>query len=571
MSARRKRWVLREPAPPEFVAELAYSPIVSNLLYQRDMRDKQAAEEFLHSDYRTGLHDPFLMKDMDIASARIARAIKNGEPMAVYGDYDTDGVTAVALLMQAIPAMGGNLRPYIPHRVREGYGLNREAVERLANEGISLLITVDCGISNVAEVARARELGIDVVVTDHHSPPEELPQANAVVNPKQKNCSYPYNQLVGVGIAYKLVQAIVRQGIRLPLRGRDLLDVVAVGTVTDMGPLTGENRVLVKHGLEALNATTRPGLRALINASGLTMGKIKASDIGFGLGPRINAAGRLDDATRSYDLLLAEDLASAEKLAFELNRANRQRQDLTKEVQEHAKALAESDGTLENRIIIIAGEDYPAGVVGLVAGRLVEEWGRPVLILERKADVSVGSARSVSGFNIIEALRRCGDLFVRYGGHSMAAGFTIENAKLPELNRRLQAIAAEELSDEMLVPKLEIDLEIPLSEVSWELIQLLATLEPYGQANPQPVFMSRNLRVVSAQATGADKQHLSMMVNDGSDKPPFKAIAFRLGHLAPALARYPYIDLAYHVEEREWNGERSIQLNVRDFRRATQA
>lgn len=571
MSARRKHWVLREPAPPEFVAELVYSPIVSNLLYQRDMRDKRAAEEFLYSDYRTGLHDPFLMKDMDIASARIARAIKNGESMAVYGDYDTDGVTAVALLMQAIPAMGGKLRPYIPHRVREGYGLNHEAVERLANEGTSLLITVDCGISNVTEVARARELGLDVVVTDHHSPPEEVPQANAVVNPKQKNCSYPYDQLVGVGIAYKLVQALVRQGIRLPLRGRDLLDVVAVGTVTDMGPLTGENRVLVKHGLEALNATSRPGLRALINASGLTLGKIKASDIGFGLGPRINAAGRLDDATRSYDLLLAEDFASAERLAFELNQANRQRQDLTKEVQEHAKALAESDGTLENRIIVIAGEDYPAGVVGLVAGRLVEEWGRPVLILERKEEVSVGSARSVRGFNIIEALRRCGDLFVRYGGHSMAAGFTIENAKLPELNRRLQAIAAEELSDDMLVPKLEIDLEIPLSDISWDLVKLLGTLEPYGQANPQPVFMSRNLRVVSAQTSGADKQHLSMRVSDGSDNPPFKAIAFRLGHLAPALARYPYIDLAYHIEEREWNGERSIQLNVRDFRRASQA
>jgi single-stranded-DNA-specific exonuclease len=569
MSARRKRWVLREPAPPEFVAELAYSPIVSNLLYQRDIRDKQTAEEFLHSDYRTGLHDPFLMKDMDVASARIARAIENGESMAVYGDYDTDGVTAVALLMQAIPAMGGKLRPYIPHRVREGYGLNREAIESLANDGISLLITVDCGISNLAEVAYARELGLDVIVTDHHSPPEEVPNANAVVNPKQKDCSYPYDQLVGVGIAYKLVQAIVRQGLRLPLRGRDLLDVVAVGTVTDMGPLTGENRVLVKHGLDALNSTSRPGLRALINASGLTQGKIKASDIGFGLGPRINAAGRLDDATRSYDLLLAENFASAEKLASELNQANRQRQDLTKEVQESAKAFAESDGSVENRIIVIAGEDYPAGVVGLVAGRLVEEWGRPVLILERKEEVAVGSARSVRGFNIIEALRRCDDLFVRYGGHSMAAGFTIENAKLPELNQRLQEIAAEQLDDDMLVPKLEIDMEIALSDINWDLVHLLETLEPYGQANPQPVFMSRNLHVVSVQTRGADKQHLSMTISDGSNNPPFKAIAFRLGHLAPALNRHPYIDLAYHIEEREWNGERSIQLNVRDFRRAS--
>lgn len=568
MSARRKRWVLRDPAPTDFIDALDYPPVVATLLYQRGQRDAAGMREFLESDYRTGLHDPLQMKGMAEASARIASAISSGEPMAVYGDYDTDGVTAVALLMQAIPAMGGNLRPYIPHRVREGYGLNSEAVERLAAEGTSLLITVDCGISNAKEVAEARARGLDVIVTDHHTPPAVLPEALAVVNPKQPGCGYPYQQLVGVGIAYKLVQALVRQGLRLPLRGRDLLDVVAVGTVTDMGPLTGENRVLVKHGLDALNTTTRPGLRALINAAGLTQGRIKASDIGFGLGPRINAAGRLDDATRSYDLLLADDLASAEQLAQALNATNRQRQDLTKKVQESARQQAEAEGTVKNRVVVIAGEGFPAGVVGLVAGRLVEEWGRPVLLLERGEETSVGSARSVQDFNIINALTACKDLFVRFGGHSMAAGFTIRNELLPELDSRLQELAATQLTDDLLVPRLDIDVELPLSAIDWDLVRALQVLEPYGQANPQPVLMSRRVQVVSAQTRGADGQHLRLLVSDGNGLPPREAIAFRLGHLADPLKRHPWIDLAYNLEEREWNGEKSIQLNVRDFRRA---
>ena len=307
MSARRKRWVLRDPAPPELARRLGCSPLLADLLYQRNLREPELVRAFLDADYRSGMHDPLLMKGMPEASARIAQAIADRELMAVYGDFDTAGVTAVTLLMQAISAMGGTIRPYIPHRTREGYGLNNLAVEQLATDGVRLLITVDCGISNVDEVARATAMGLDVIVTDHHHPPAVLPDALAVVNPKQPGCAYPYKQLVGVGIAYKLVQALVKRGLRLgELRGRDLLDVVALGTVTDMGPLDGENRVLVKAGLEALNATQRPGLKALIDVAGLVQGKIDSSAIGYMLGPRINAAGRLDDAVRAYDLLLAD-------------------------------------------------------------------------------------------------------------------------------------------------------------------------------------------------------------------------------------------------------------------------
>ncbi len=429
MSARKKRWELLDPAPPSFRASLRdHSPIVATLLYQRDLRDPQQIESFFSRDYKGGIHDPFLLKGMDAAAGRLAQAISEGEPIAVYGDFDTDGVTAVALLMQAISAMGGDIRPYIPHRLSEGYGLNTEAIDRLVSEGVRVLVTVDCGISNAREVAHARAAGLDVIVTDHHTPPTTLPDALAIVNPKQPGCEYPFKQLVGVGIAYKLVQALVRLGLRLPLRSRDLLDVVALGTVTDMGPLWGENRVLVRAGLEAINMTERPGLKALIVAAGLAPGKVRSSDISFMLGPRLNAAGRLDDARLAYQLLLADDFASAQQIAADLNAANRRRQEMTKEAQQAALAQIRALGKDSNRITILDG-DYPAGLVGLVSAKLVEELARPVLLLERGEETSRGSARSVPGFNIIEALTACDDLFVRYGGHSAAAGFTIANAE----------------------------------------------------------------------------------------------------------------------------------------------
>lgn len=564
-SAHRKHWILRDPPPAPLPG---YSAVMAALLHQRELATSEAVAEFLHADYSSGLHDPFLMKDMDIASERIAAAIAAGEPIAVYGDFDTDGVTAVTLLTQAISAMGGNIRPYIPHRLREGYGLNNLAVEQLAADGVRLLVTVDCGISNVAEVARAQAVGLDVIVTDHHHPPAVLPEALAVVNPKQPGCAYPYKQLVGVGIAYKLVQALVRRGLRLNgVRGRDLLDVVALGTVTDMGPLTGENRVLVKKGLEAINTTQRAGLRALMSVAGLAPGNVDAAAIGFMLGPRINAAGRLDDAVRAYELLLAEDFAAAQTLAAELNQANRRRQELTREVKAAAQKLAESSGRHEQRIVVIAGADFPAGVVGLVAGKLVEEWARPVLLIERGPAESRGSARSVAGFNIVEALTACKELFVRFGGHSMAAGFTIASDRIPELEARLQAIAAVQLDEALLVPTLYVDAEVEPTALNWALFNEIGQLEPFGQANPQPLLLSRAVEVFAARAVGAEGQHLRLSLGR-ANQVRFDAIAFRLGHLAEALQKHPVIDIVYTLEKHEWNGQRSLRLNVKDFRRA---
>lgn len=569
MSARKKRWVVRDPAPPDVLSALrAYPPLLATLLHQRGLGSAEAAADFLTPDYKGKIHNPFLLRGMEAAARRVATAIEGGEPIAVYGDFDADGVTAVALLMQAISAMGGNIRPYVPHRTREGYGLNNVAAEQLAADGVRLLLTVDCGISNVAEVAHARSLGLDVIVTDHHTPPDELPDANAIVNPKQPGDEYPFKQLVGVGIAYKLVQALTRLGVTMPLRGRDLLDVVALGTVADMGPLIGENRVLVKAGLESINSSQRPGLRALIAAAGLTQGSVSAEDISYMLAPRLNAAGRLDDAVLAYQLLLADDFAKAQQLAAELNVANRRRQEMTKAVQETARGHAERLGKLANRIVVLDDAGYPAGVVGLVAAKLVEELGRPVLLLERGETTSRGSARSVPGFNIFDALDSCRELFVRFGGHSAAAGFTIANQRLSELEERLQVYAEDRLTDEMLSPALQVDAEVPLSSLSWELFELLDRLEPFGAANPRPVLMSSRVRVAGAWAKGADGQHLKLRLDNGNGGQSYEAIAFRLGNLAEYFPRHPWIDIAYTLEANEWNGTRTLRLNIKDLRRA---
>jgi single-stranded-DNA-specific exonuclease len=592
-SARDKLWKLREPPPAELLPANEQDSVIAVLLFQRlyqtaplpDDPPAEAARDaftermarFMDDAYPHGMHDPLLMRGMHEASARIAQAIANDEPMAVYGDFDTDGVTAVTLLMQAITAMGGNIAPYIPHREREGYGLNMEAVENLAAQGVRLLITVDCGISNVAEVQHANELGLDVIVTDHHQPPATLPPAFAIVNPKQPDCAYPFKQLVGVGIAFKLVYALFRHGLRPEgLRGRDMLDVVALGTVADMGPLEGENRVLVKAGIEALRQTTRPGLRALIEVAGLNQELVDSTAIGFMLGPRINAAGRLDDAVRAYNLLLADDLETAQRLAEELNQANRLRQQMTKDLVRASMEDAIARGADQHRIVVLDSESYPAGIVGLVAARLVEQWARPVVLIARGSAESRGSARSVPGFNIFRALTTCHeqctdkDLFVRFGGHSLAAGFTIRNEHLPELAERLRALADAELTDDLLQPTLSIDAEMQLGALNWDLLHELALLEPFGQANQQPVLMSRRVYVQGAWSRGNEGQHLKLHLTPQANYrgAPMQAIAFGLGHLAEPLRRHPWIDIAYTLEANTWKGTRSLQLNVKDFRRA---
>jgi single-stranded-DNA-specific exonuclease len=568
MSARQKQWYLQQPATPEFTEQLGRGAILTTLLHQRGQRELEQAYQFLDATYPNGLHNPLLMHGMAPATTRIAHAITNQEPIAVYGDFDTDGVTAVALLQQAITAMGGSIRPYIPHRETEGYGLNTGAIDDLAAEGTRLLVTVDCGISNVQEVAHARSLGLDVIVTDHHTPPATLPDALAIVNPKQPACAYPYQQLVGVGIAFKLVQALVKQGLPTHgLRGRDMLDLVALGTIADLGPLDGENRILVKAGLDAIRLTQRPGLQALIKAAGLRQERIDSTAIAFMLAPRINAAGRIQDASLAYHLLLAEDSTTAATLAEELNQANRQRQQLTEEMYQAAREHAERENKHTNPIVLLHNQNYRQGLVGLVAAKLAEAWHRPVLMIERGDDESRGSARSVNGFNIIETLTICKDLFTRFGGHSMAAGFTIPTSRMDELEERLLAIATTTITDTMLSPRLTLDADIPLHDITWETLSQIQQLEPFGNGNSQPTLLSRNVEAIDIQTVGKQHQHLKLRLRANGSRP-LDAIAFRLGHLAEPLRKHPHIDIAYTLETNEWQEYHSLQLNLKDFQQA---
>lgn len=557
-----------------------FSPLpelVVQLLWSRGVRAPDEIEAFLAGVAR--VDNPFRMAGMNEAVERIRRAIRTGERIAVYGDFDADGVTATALMVQTLSALGAFVRPYIPHRVDEGYGLNNSALSELARDGQRLIITVDCGIRAVDEVAFANRLGLDVIVTDHHSVGAVLPPALACINPKRADCDYPFKGLAGVGLAYKLAQGLLRTQQQAPIRRdltvdldeADLLDLVALGTVADLAPLLDENRALVQRGLERINQPQRPGLKALIKKTGLTEGQITSSSIGYILGPRINAAGRLESAMLAYDLLQTDDVVKADRLAAELDQLNVRRQHLTAQSVEAAQSQIEADGT-NDLLYMVASQEFPSGIVGLVAGRLVEQYYRPSLVVELGDRQSRGSARSIAEFDITKALDKCAaaGLLVRHGGHAAAAGFTVENKKLPALKAALQEIAAEELSDKDLQPSLTIDAKLNLGDADFATMGLLQQLEPTGYANPQPLFLSSRLQVRDARKVGADGAHLKLVVSDPEAGPrreaAWDAIAFRQGHWYGKLPRI--IDLAYKLEENHWNGNKRLQLVVEDLRPA---
>jgi single-stranded-DNA-specific exonuclease len=567
--ARHKRWVIAPLAPIDHLKRFpAIAPLVVQILYNRGITDPDEMAAFLQVDRPTSTADLFHMAGINRTVDRIRRAIKAREPIAIYGDYDVDGVTATALLVQTLTAFGANARPYIPRRADEGYGLNVEALQALKNEGVRLVVTVDCGVRSLAEVAFAKAIGLDLIVSDHHMPLEDLPDAYALINPKQPDCPYPFKELAGVGLAFKLAQALLlvnarTDNTRVDLTEDDLLDLVALGTVADLAPLFGENRVLVARGLQQLRRTRRPGLRALLNISGSRT--IDTSTIGFALGPRLNAAGRLDHALNAYDLLLTQDPATSERIALDLDARNRERQVLTRDLFEKAReiVMSRSDGAA---LLFAADPSFNSGVVGLVASRLTEEFYRPSVVIEQGPHESRGSCRSIPEFHITRALDECRELFVRHGGHAAAAGFTIETARLDSLARRLSEIAQRELGGQELLPTLAIDAALHLNRLKPELFHALQQLEPHGYANPTPVFASRGVSIVELRTVGMDGAHLKLKVGDGGTI--FDAIGFKFGFMAERLTRGDRLDIAYTFEENEWNGERKYQLNIKDMRYA---
>jgi single-stranded-DNA-specific exonuclease len=571
-----KRWLVAPPAPPEVLNNYrGINPVLAQVLYNRGFEDAQAAYRFLYvKEHTTG--EPFQMKGMNKAVSRIRQAIKNGETIVVYGDFDADGVTSTTLLVQVLRSLGATVRPYIPHRVDEGYGLNSLALRKLAKAGVTLVITVDCGIRAVAEVTDGKQAGLDMIVTDHHSVGPDIEQLNevayAVINPKQADCTYPEDMLAGVGVAFKLGEALLKaarangRSGQPTLMPEHLLDLVAIGTVADLMPLNHlENRVLVRQGLETLNRAQRPGILALLNVAGIQRGSVTASSIGFGLGPRINAAGRLDDAKVAYNLLSSPNMAEAQRWADKLQELNTKRQDLTRAAQAVIHEYLEDSQKTDVPMIIASDPSFQPGIVGLVAGRVAEEFFRPAIVMEQGETESRGSCRSIPQFDITNALDQCADLLVRHGGHALAAGFTVLNENIDALKSKLLQIAENALQGQDLRPTLDIDAELDVHQLSEALVGEFSLLEPTGHDNPQPVFMTRNVRVLEHRTVGKDSKHLKLRIARAG-QPPLDAIGFGLGEWATQMPGR--LDVAYHLEINEWNDRQYLQMNLQDVRAA---
>jgi single-stranded-DNA-specific exonuclease len=567
LSLQFKQWRIAQPVTAEHQARLPDIPLlVVQLLFNRKIKEPGEASDFLAG--RWAAENPFRLKGMNQAVTRLRRAIRDGEQIAVYGDFDADGVTATVLLVEALSALGARVTPYIPHRVDEGYGLHLDALRHLYSIGVRVVVTVDCGIRSIEEVKRASRK-LDLIITDHHSPKQVLPPAVAIINPKQPGCSYPFKDLSGVGLAFKLAYALFlvqrQKGQPAALTEDALLDLVALGTIADLAPLRGENRALVLRGLKVLNEAGRPGIEALMADAGLRRGEIDAAAIGFRLGPRINAAGRIDKAMLAYDLMISRDLLRTRELAGKLGELNQQRQILTEETVAEAEAQIEARGR-GDWLHMAASDCFNPGVIGLAASRITEAYYRPSVVVQVGERESRGSCRSIPEFDIIAALDRCADLLIRHGGHRAAAGFTIASDKVDELWRRLQDIAAEQLTGVDLRPTLEIDADIPLEQVDWATQELLDLMEPCGVENPHPILVSRNVAVSERRAIGnRQKTHLKLVLRDGRGVA-WDGIAFRRGDLA---AQVPdRVNVAYMLETREWNGEKRLQLNIQDLQAA---
>ncbi len=567
-----KHWRVAPPITPEADQSLAeYPPVLRRLLFNRGHATPSAAKAFLsgETDFNA---DPLQLTGMEATVGRVRFALENSEPIAVYGDYDVDGVTATALLCQTLEHLGARVLPYIPKRSDEGYGLNREALRFLKDEaGAKLVITVDCGIRSPDEARYCREIGLDLIISDHHHPMEGLlPDARAVVNPKQPGDMYPDKHLAGVGVAYKIAEALLNNhtppGEEQRLYLEDMLDLVALGTVADLAPLVGENRVLVRRGLQQIRRTKRQGLYSLAATANMALGSITAGHIGFILGPRLNAAGRLESAKQSLELLRPTDRMRAGEIAQELEIQNRKRQELTRETQEKAEALAMADET--NPMLLFAvDEAFNPGVVGLAASRLAEVYYRPAVVAAKGPEETRGSCRSIPEFHITDALDQCADLLIRHGGHMAAAGFTVRNANLPELVRRLKEIATVKLGDHEtdLRPTLLADMEIGLADLDFDLLSELSLIEPTGYGNPDAKFISRGARVKTARAVGAEGKHLKLTLEDERGVT-MDAIGFRMGALREGLSSR--VDVIYALEANEYNGRTTLQLNLKDIKPA---
>jgi single-stranded-DNA-specific exonuclease len=561
------RWVLKESAPAaveEIAAAVGVPAIVAAALVNRGLNTVEQAREFLYAG-TDDLLDPHSIPGMEQAVAIIREAIAAGHAIRICGDYDVDGVSATALLVRALTALGARADYYLPHRVRDGYGLNRQAVEQAAADGIGLLITADCGTGAVEPIAAARAAGISVIVVDHHRPAERLPDADVILNPLCADGPEATRQLAAVGVAYQLVAALARACGVAPGAPHRFLDLVALGTVADVVPLLGENRILLREGLRRLRGTRKVGLRSLMRVSGITPDRLGSRQIAFGLGPRLNAAGRIEHARIAAELLLTSDTEEADRLAADLDGHNQQRQDQEARMLEEAEALiAQSVDLDRERVIVVASEGWLPGVVGIVASRLVDRYHRPAVLIALEDGRGRGSGRSITGFHLWEALRQAREHLVHFGGHAMAAGLTVEQDRIPDLRRALNDYARDRLAPEQLQPTIVLDAWAQPSELTAGLVSQLNSLAPFGAGNPTPVLASQELTLIGIEELGPNGDHARLRVQEVASQCRAEAVWFRCGELVDRLSPGQTLDICYVPEIDEWRGGGSVRMLVRD-------
>ena len=553
------RWNLLPPVKAIPESASGYSPLLVQLLHNRGITDPAEFRPFLSSD-KSLAADPFLFSDMEKAVERIKRALPD-ELVCIYGDFDADGITSTAALVHGISMLGGRAIPYIPHRQTEGHGLTTTVLKSLREQGVTLVITVDCGVTDANEAKQARQMGMDIIITDHHSPLEQIPEALAVIDPKLNGCRYPSTQLAGVGVAYKLLQALSR-GTGQEERINSLLDLVAIGTIADMSQPLGENRYLISEGLKCMNENPRPGIRALMEKTRLEPGTITADTIGWVIAPCLNAAGRLADGLTGYKLLVTASREEAGELAEWLSGKNEERQRLTTSTLLRAREQVIARGLPP--LLIPADREYPMGIAGLVASRLTEEFYHPSIVIHTADDLCHASCRSIAEFDIIAALNKFSHYFSRYGGHAQAAGFTMPMKDLPKLETELSALVAGQLKGLELRPRLDIDTQLTLRDLGGETFQTTRQLAPFGRGNPVPVFLSRGTELIERRTMGVTGEHLKMKVKQGGTV--WDCVAFRLRDHLQELA--PRLDIVYNLEIDRWNGKEQLRLNILDFKKS---
>ena len=562
------RWILKSPPKPEEVSALQkelgpkVSPLVSELLVQRGIRTLEEAKGFFRASLDE-LHDPFMMKDMDRAVQRVAEAIEKGQRILVYGDYDVDGTTAVALMYTFLRSHSPEIATYIPDRYKEGYGLSLRGIDFAQDNGFELIIALDCGIKAIEQVRYAKERGIDIVICDHHRPGPELPEAAAILNPKRSDCAYPYKELCGCGVGYKLAQALTTHYGQMPSTTYPLLDLVATAVAADIVPVTGENRILATFGLLQLNKEGRPGIRALLKNRNKE--EYQLSDLVFSVAPRINAAGRMLHGSRAVDLLSSEDPQVVESLAEEIEQLNQDRRETEKRNTEEALVFIEEKGLQDQCSTVVYQENWHKGVIGIVASRLMEHHYRPTVVFTQSQGKWVASARSIPGFDLYQGLTECAEYIEQFGGHTFAAGLTVLPEKLPAFIERFEAVVQEHLGTEKQEPELHIDKEVQLEELTPSFYQILRQFAPFGPENPSPLFSSRGLTDTGrSRKVGQDQTHLKAEFNQNGTL--FGGIGFSLGDRLSDMADQQAVDVVFSLEENQWQGRTSLQLEIKDLR-----